>query len=285
MRRPLTFFILISSLSIGAIPSVFSQDGAAYKEESNPLVPEDLIDDDHFREEMGLNQFTAPSIELIFEQLNELTPLPVKETKPSIQKRMPIDRADLSIEIGLLIAEGFLNVQSGNLDEIEQLATELSTYSKSLGAGEKVSRHAASILEYAKENNIEGLKKELSATQRDVELELIRLRDIDLAHLISLGGWARALSTSSTAVNNKYSEERAKLLYRDDIADYYEFSLDALDPKLAQREDFKQIKATVIEIKNVMTLKEGEKPNITDVKKIHALSDHLIKQLVKRNGK
>ena len=271
--RTLTILTLLS-----ISPLIYGQEG-----NKKPPTPEDLIHDDHFREEMGLNQFTAPSIELIFEQLKSLTPLPVKETKPKLPQRMPLDRSDLAMEIGLLIAEGFLTVQSGNLDDIEPLAKELSNYSKSLGMGEKVSRHVASILENAKNGDLENLKKELTATQRDVELELIRLRDIDLAHLISLSGWARALNASSAAVHKKYSNDRAKLLYRDDIADYYEYSLSALNPKLANRADFKQIKATVIELKNTMILEEGETPNATDIEKINTLSNQLIELLLKRH--
>jgi len=271
------FLALGAALTFSMSPA-FAQD----KDNEKPPVPEDLINDPHFREEQGLNQFTAPSIEKIFDQLDQITPLPIKETRPKLPKRMPLDRADLSIEIGLLIAEGFLAVQSGNMDDIEPLAKDLSRYAKALGAGEKVNRHAASILENARKNNIEQLKKELSATQLDVELELIRLRDIDLAHLISLGGWIRALNVSSEAVDKKYTIDRAKVLYREDIADYYEYSLSSLNPKLAKRQSFKDIKKNVTSLKTVMLLKEGQEPTksgVTLIKKhATALSELALKR-------
>ena len=45
------------------------------------VLPTDLIDDPHVREELGVNEFTAPSIRLIFDDLAQLAPLPVR--KPS----------------------------------------------------------------------------------------------------------------------------------------------------------------------------------------------------------
>ena len=44
-------------------------------------VPEDLIGDEHVREEFGVNRFTTPSIKKLFEQLDELGELPYAELK------------------------------------------------------------------------------------------------------------------------------------------------------------------------------------------------------------
>ena len=207
-----------------------------------PAIPDDLIDDPHVREELGVNEFTAPSIKRIFDDLDNLAPLHADELAHEMPKRMPLNRADLAMEIGFLIAEGFIAVQAGHMQKIENLAKELSRYSRALGAGERVNRHAASLLENARNNNVEALKKELTATQRDVETDLIHLRDVDLAHLISLGGWIRALEVSSYAVEKKYTVARARLLYREDIADYYEGSIEALDPRVSDRDDLREMR-------------------------------------------
>lgn len=243
---------------------------------------EDLMEDDHFREEMGLNFFTAPSIDLIFKKLDALAPLPLKEVPSKVSKRMPIERADLALEIGFLISEGFLIVQAGKMDAIEPLAQKLSRYSKALGVGEKVKGHAQSILDHAKNNALDKLKKELSATQRDVEKELILLQDVDLAHLISLGGWIRALEISSFAVQKKYTEKRALLLYREDIADYYEYSLNSLNPKLRARPDLKKVGEYLSAIKKEMLLENGKKPSLKGVQNIHHHAKGLVKNALKR---
>ncbi|MFD2159629.1 hypothetical protein ACFSW8_12030 [Rubritalea tangerina] len=247
-----------------------------------PVLPADLIDDPHVREELGVNEFTAPSIRLIFDDLAQLSPLPVKETKHELPKRMPLDRSDLSLEIGFLIAEGFLAVQNNTLNDIEGIAKELSRYGKALGAGERVNRHAASLLDHAKNNRPEALKEELAATQKDVEIELVQLRDADLAHLISLGGWARALECASLAVERDFTEERANQLFREDVADYYEAILGSLDPRVSQRKHMVEIREICSGLKNTMTLAADEEPTEAKVKEIREQSARLAKLALSR---
>jgi hypothetical protein len=258
--------ILLVSLSLTPFTSytALAQDG----ESKRPNVPDDLIDDPHVREELGINMFTAPSIKRIFDDLDKLAPLPSDEIKHEMPERMPLNRSDLALEIGFLIADGFMAVQAGQMNKIEPLAKELSRYGRALGAGERVNRHAASLLKNAKDNNIEALKKELSATQRDVETDLIHLRDVDLAHLISLGGWIRALEVGSRAVEKKYTLERAENLYREDIADYYEGSIASLDPRISERKDVMAMRLSIIELRTIMTLEEGVTPTEEGVTKI-----------------
>lgn len=244
-------------------------------DEMAPELPTDLIDDPHVREELGVNEFTAPSIRLIFDDLAQLAPLPIDETKHELSKRMPLDRSDLSLEIGFLIAEGFLAVQNNKLDDIQGIAKELSRYGKALGAGDRVNRHAASLLDHAKNKRTEALKEELAATQKDVEIELVQLRDADLAHLISLGGWVRALECAALAVDKDFTEERANQLFREDVADYYEAILGSLDPRVSQRKHMIEIREICSGLKNTMTLASDEEPTEAKVKEIRAQSAKL----------
>lgn len=264
--RALTFaaFLLLPSAAMAQSP-----------DEMAPELPTDLIDDPHVREELGVNEFTAPSIRLIFDDLAQLAPLPIDETKHDLSKRMPLDRSDLSLEIGFLIAEGFLAVQNNKLDDIEGIAKELSRYGKALGAGDRVNRHAASLLDHAKNKRTEELKEELAATQRDVEIELVQLRDADLAHLISLGGWVRALECAALAVDKDFTEERANQLFREDVADYYEAILGSLDPRVSQRKHMIEIREICSGLRNTMTLASDEEPTEAKVKEIREQSAKL----------
>jgi hypothetical protein len=244
---------------LACLPLHAQQDDGGEPENVAPVTPEDLIDDEHVREELAVNDFTAPSIAKVFDTLQSLAPLPVADLERTIPERMPLDRADLAIEIGFLIADGFLVVQANDLNKVEPLAKDLSRYGKALGAGERVSRHVAALLESAKNNKPDQLKKELAATQKDVELELVTLRDTDLAHLISLGGWLRALHVASTAVHKQYSPERAKELMREDIADYYTETLGTLHPRISERPNFKEMREIMSTLRNEMVLDEDQK--------------------------
>ncbi len=250
---------------------------ATAQEPANGLrpIPEDLLSDPHVREELAINEFTAPSIAKVFETLEDLAPLPVADLLQEAPERMPLDRADLAVELGFLIADGFLIVQIGEMGRVETLAATLTRYAKALGAGERVTSHAASLLESAREGEVEQLKKELAATQRDVEYELVVLRDPDLAHLISLGGWIHALEASSTAVDKQFSPERARHLMREDIADYYASIVGSLEPRIAERPNYTQIRDLLSGMRSEMTLGEGAEPTHEQVRAIREKATRL----------
>ncbi|MGJ8657533.1 MAG: hypothetical protein ACSHX6_13875 [Akkermansiaceae bacterium] len=285
MKSPSITSLSASVLAILSLPSTLMAQQAEAPAKPAPEVvvednevaeiPKDLIEDPHVREELGINEFTAPSIRLIFDDLDQLTPMPVRETQHALPARMPLSRTDLALEIGFLIADGFLAVQHGFIEDIEPIAKELSKYGRALGAGDRVNRHAKSLLENAKKKNIEALKTELSATQKDVEKELVQLKDADLAHLISLGGWIRALECASAAVNKEFTEERANQLFREDIADYYEGSIGGLEPRISAKPTFVAIREICSGLKIVMTLGPDEEPSEAKVKEITAQAKKL----------
>jgi hypothetical protein len=230
------------------------------KAEERPEIPKDLLDDSHVREELAVNEFTAPLISKLFDTLQFLMPLPIAEVARKMPARMSQDRADLAVELGFLIADGFLVVQAEQLDKVEELAKDLTRYGKALGAGDRVNRHAASLLDSAKNKDVAQLKKELSATQRDVEVELVSLRDADLAHLISLGGWIRALEVSTVAVDKQFSVERARKVMREDIADYYTESVAGLEPRISERPNYLAMRDLLAGLRTEMVLEEGKEP-------------------------
>ncbi len=245
-------------------------------------VPADLLDDEHVREELAVNEFTAPSIAKMFDTLQFLMPLPLIEMERKMPARMPLDRADLAIELGFLIADGFLVVQAGQLEKVEALASDLTRYGKALGAGDRVNRHAAALLDNARDQNVEGLKKELASAQRDVEIELVTLRDTDLAHLISLGGWIRALEVSSSAVDRQYSPERASKIMREDIADYYTESVGGLEPRISERPNFLEMRDVLSGLRSEMLLEEGKVASEEQIREIRKMAERLVELALQR---
>jgi len=275
VKLPITLLGLLAALCLPA-----SAEEAEGKDKSP--IPADLVDDPHVREELGINEFTAPSIGKLFDTLNGLAPLPVNDSDRKQAARMPLDRADLAIELGFLIADGFLIVQAGQMDKVESLASDLTRYGKALGAGDRVNRHAASLLESAKEQKVDQLKKELAATQKDVERELVALRDADLAHLISLGGWVHALNVSAGAVEKQFTPERAKLIMREDIADYYTDSIAGLEPRISERPNYLSMRDVLSGLRNEMALGENGVPTPEKVAIIRKQAEKLVELALER---
>ena len=73
----------------------------------------DMSDDSHFREELGVNQYTTPSIEHLFDTLDSLKPIPIQElTRPPRALRLD-NRVKFALSFGVLIGDGFLAVFDG----------------------------------------------------------------------------------------------------------------------------------------------------------------------------
>lgn len=248
----------------------------------NGEIPNDLLDDADVRLELSVNQFTAPSISKMFDTLQFLMPLPIAEVERKMPPRMSQDRADLAIELGFLIADGFLMVQAEQLKSVEKMAEDLTRYGKALGTGDRVSRHAAGLLESAKKGDVPQLKIELVSTQRDVEDELVTLKDADLAHLISLGGWIRALEVSSVAVDKQFSPERARKVMRKDIAGYYSDCITGLEPRISARPNYSAMRDLLDDLSKKMNLENGQEATPESMKEIRKISTQLVELALKR---
>ncbi len=195
-------------------------------------VPEDLVGNEHVREEFGVNDFTTPSIQKIFDQLDSLGTLSYDNLKRPIADKPPGDRVLLSLALGTLIADGFLVVHCEKVEEMEKVGRNLLKYAKALGAGMRINKHSQSLLENSVKGDWKKLRTELATTQTDVEAEMVLLRDSDVAHLISLGGWLRAFEISTDAVTQNYTPEKSRQLSRTDIVEYYISSLETLNPDI-----------------------------------------------------
>lgn len=284
----------LSALFVLVMPAISEEESLKIRGAPDPVriaadaagptgeIPDDLLDDAGVSQELAVNPFTAPSISKMFDTLQFLMPLPIAEVQRKMPARMSQDRADLAIELGFLIADGFLMVQAEQLQDVETMAKDLTRYGKALGAGDRVSRHAAALLESAKSGDVAELKIELASTQRDVEDELVTLQDADLAHLISLGGWIRALEVSSVAVDNQFSPERARKVMRKDIAEYYSDCITGLEAKIADRPDYSAMRDLLEELSIKMNLENGQEPTPESIKEVRKVSTQLVELALKR---
>jgi hypothetical protein len=192
----------------------------------------DLSDDPHFRDELGVNDFTTPSIEKLFATLDALKPIP-SQSLVQLPKAFRIsNRVKLALNFGILISDGFLAVESEDSKNIETLGRELLRRAKGLGVEQRVTRHSKQLLDLAKQSNWPAVRKELIVTQKEVEKAMLDLRDEEMAHLLSLGGWIRGLEIAAACVVENYSPERLSKLRQLDLLDYYLDRLNSLPTAL-----------------------------------------------------
>jgi hypothetical protein len=192
----------------------------------------DLSGDSHFRDEQGVNEYTAPSIEKLFQMLDSLKPIPTRELTRAPKSIRLDNRIKYALSFGVLIGDGFLAVEEEDTKAIGALGRELLRRAKGIGVEQRVSRHSKELLELAKRSDWAALRKELIITQKDVENAMLDLRDEEMAHILSLGGWIRGLEIAAASVSEDFTPERVSKLRQMDLLDYYLQRLDILSPPL-----------------------------------------------------
>src|SRR6201994_1194882 len=228
----------------------------------------DMATDSHFREELGVNQYTAPSIEHLFATLDSLKPIPTQElTRPPRALRLD-NRVKYALSFGVLIGDGFLAVEGEETKAIEPLGRELLRRAKGLGVQQRVSRHSKQLLDLAKQSDWGGLRKELIVTQQDVESAMLDLRDEEMVHLLSLGGWIRGLEIGAASVAAEFSPERASKLRQLDLLDYYLQRLETPSTPLKSTALISQIISGLKEVRQKLTATPSvSKEDVSDIQK------------------
>ena len=201
--------------------------------------------EDHELEELGVNRYTAPSIAQIFKELDTLKPLPFDQLKREAPQVSGASREQKGLMFGELIADGFLLVESEKKNLIDNFGRVLMQHARGLGVGDRVMRHSASLTELGRRGEWPRMRQELITTQTEVEGAMIELRDEKIAHLISLGGWLRGLEISAATVELDFSAQRAQVLARPDLANYFANELNTLSPALARTPFFQKIREGV----------------------------------------
>jgi hypothetical protein len=221
------------------------------------------------REELGVNPYTAPSVADIFQQLDDLKPLPFEQLKREFPEAIRSSREQMGLIFGGLVADGFLIVECQKKNLVDDLGRVLLRQARSLGVGDRVMRHSASLTELGRRGDWAAVRRELIATQKDVEQAMTGLRDQKMAHLISLGGWLRGLEITSSAVESKYTPERAAVLWQRDLINYFAEETKTLPPPLARTPLFEKLRSGVDAIRTLLNHAPPDKMSLSEVKALH----------------
>jgi hypothetical protein len=261
LRRSLVIIlctVAASILSVGTAPG--------QEQPENPR--------EHEREELGINPYTAPSVAEVFQQLDDLKPLPFDQLKRDFPQATHASREQMGMVFGSLVADGFLIVEAQKSNLVEDLGRVLLRQARSLGVGDRVMRHSASLTELGKKGDWPAVRRELIATQQDVEQAMTDLRDQKMAHLISLGGWLRGLEICAGAVESNYTPDRAVVLWQRDLINYFAEEIKTLPPAVAHKPLFEKVRTGVGAIRALLN-RAPEKLSPEDVKTLHAQAKEL----------
>ena len=265
LKMPRTFHrSTVAALALSALALVPAKSAA--QKSALPEIP------DHLREELGINEFTTPSIAVLLKALTALRPVPYDEVERPLPQQNSGDRARLALSTGGIIADGFLAVAAEKQSRIEPVARALLRQAKGLGVGEHITRHSRSVLEKALVKDWNGIHTELVGTQRDVEGGMMALRDEEIAHLVALGGWWRGLEITSGILSSHYTQQTATLLAQPAVIDYFAERIATMNPAFRKTKLWAALSGNLAAVRKLAVKPDKAPPTVEDAKAIRALA-------------
>jgi len=186
-------------------------------------------------------------------------------------------RPQVALLLGATIAEGFIAVEAQEPEEVKKIGRQVLTLSKAIGVQKSVISRTSSIIEAADKKDWKTIRTELDGAAKDVKQAMIELNDDQLAQLVSLGGWLRGTEALTQVVTKNYTKDGAELLHQPAIVDYFERTLNGLNPRLKNSVLVKKIAKQLPELRKLIDPAGG----ITSqkVEKIHAITAELVEAI------
>jgi hypothetical protein len=185
------------------------------------------------------------------------------------------DQTRIALQLGVVIAEGFIAVEAQDADQVKDLGRTVLTLARALGVEKVVLRRSRSIVDCANRNDWVATRNEWDAVRADVRDGMIDLKSEELAQLVSLGGWLRGAEVLSALLLQSYSPDRAELLRQPGLLDHFEKQLNAMSKESASDPMIARLQQGVRQVRRLT----GEKGNPIakgTVGKINGISSKLI---------
>jgi hypothetical protein len=200
------------------------------------------------------------------------------------QYRTPIpmtyrNRAQIALNLGGLIADGFIAVQAQDSQQVKNIGTDIIKLAKALGVSENVLSRGNSINEFAENSEWDALQEELEATQNEVKASMQDHRDQDLVILVSLGGWIRGTQAVSASVIKNYDEGSAKVLRQPAVVSFIHSKINDISPDLRNEPLVKSVNAQLSGIEKLVGFQSGKGPTLEEVRKLNESVTKLMEEI------
>ena len=203
------------------------------------------------------------------------------------QYRTPIpmtyrNRAQIALNLGGLIADGFIAVQAQDSQQVKNIGTDIIKLAKALGVSENVLSRGNSINEFAENSEWDTLHEELEATHHEVKASMQTHRDQDLVILVSLGGWIRGTQAVSAAVMKNYDENSAKVLRQPAVVSFIKSKINDISPDLRNEPLVKSVSEQLTGVEKLVAFQPGKGPSVEEVTKLHEAVSKLMDEIQKK---
>ncbi len=268
---------LLTFASLGAV--LILQTAGAQEGKTGALTGSS---EEHMREELGVNEVTAPEIQKLLLDLDAFRPIPMKLVEQNDREATFPNRFQTALHFGSLVADGFAIVIAERGNDIQDIGRALIRQSRSLGVGDSLLNRAKSLTDLGTTGDWMALRQELIRTQADIENSMMQLRDEEMAHMISFGGWLRGFQLAANATADNFTPTRAAGLQRLEVMDYFIDRLETLNPRLKTTELVTLLTSRLKTLRAVAAQSGERPPSESEVKQMRDLANEMERAAMSR---
>jgi hypothetical protein len=136
-----------------------------------------------------------------------------------------------------VIADGFVAVEAENSESVKQIGQEVLNLAEAINVRKAVLARSKSIIDKADSKNWRAVREELDGALQDVRSAMVELGDVDLAQLVSIGGWIRGTEVLTSIVGKNYSATGAELLNQPELLNYFTRRIDEMRSSRLKKEE------------------------------------------------
>jgi hypothetical protein len=270
---------LCNRLLLSVLPCLLTASALAQPEQPQTSSPVPALTPDEVQHALHTDVMTVPTPGEVFAALD-------KGGKPnwSSQYRPPtsfnsISRAQVALNLGTLIADGFIAVEAKDGQQVKNIGRDVLTLAKKLSVSDSVLARSKSITQFAEDGAWAQLDEELAATQNEVKQALEQNRDADLITLVSVGGWIRGTEVVTGLLLQNYNADDAKLLRQPALVAYLRSKLDQVNPKLRDDKVVGQVSQQLQTVEKMVNFPAAHVPSAEEVRSLNGLAANMTKQI------
>lgn len=193
------------------------------------------------------------------------------------------DRAQLALNLGGLIADGYIAVEAQDAQQVKNLGKDILKLAAALGVAKEILDRGKTITQFADDNDWNQLKEELEATQNEVRLAMEVKRDEELTTLIALGGWVRGTQVVSSVVTKNFNENAASVLRQPALVAYLRDKLASLPEREQDKPLIQGLDTQLGVIEKLVSFPAGATATKEDVKKILDQATAMVKEITTKS--
>jgi len=225
-----------------------------------------------------LDEIVVPLPSEVFNVLDKLGSPNWQEQLRNPVIRNSGERAQIALLLGCVVAEGFVAVEAADKERVKQIGRDVLELARAIGVESTVLGRTNSIVTKADSGDWAAVRQELDGALKDVKNAMIELKDDQLAHLVSLGGWLRGTEVLTAVVQKSYSPDGADLLNQPDLLRYFQERIAGMPPRLRTNRLVNRIQKGLDEISPLI----NQKITPDSVKRINEITGQMVKAIDSR---